>query len=140
MTTPTDYQRSLQGATWIDVNTGFTVNNLPDRIPDELSITYSSLVNLFSCRIGERGKIFQPEYGSELYGLLQEPVDQITSDNIWIVLIQAIQRWEPRITLNYGQTSVTPNTQIPGYEIRLAGTDNITKQPIDIRFTQQAGS
>ncbi len=139
MPQPTSYQTSTIGATWIDTNTRFTQNNLPDRLPDELSISYSSLVNLFTCQIGERGKTFQPEYGSELYALLQEPIDDITSSRIRIGLIQAIGRWEPRIQLDYGQTSVVANTMIPGYEIRIVGTDLISKAPIDIRFTQKAG-
>jgi phage baseplate assembly protein W len=140
MPQPTLYQTSTVGATWIDTNTRFTLNNLPDRLPDEMSITYSSLVNLFTCQIGERGKTFQPEYGCELYALLQEPIDAITATRIRIGLIQAIGRWEPRIALDYGQTSVTENIMIPGYEIRIVGTCTITSAPIDLRFNQKAGA
>lgn len=137
MAIPTAYQLSLQGATWIDVNTQFTVNHLPDRLPDELSITLSSLWNLFNCPIGARGKIFQPEYGSEWYQFLQEPIDGVTAAHMKIAMIQAIARWEPRIQLDYSKTSITADTNIPGYWVKIVGIDTITKAPITVQFTEQ---
>lgn len=138
MGNPTSYQLSLNGASWIDVNTLITQNNLPDRIPDELSIVHSSLINLFNCNIGERGKIFQPEYGSEWRPFLQEPIDEITAAKMQIAMIQAIARWEPRIQLDVGQSSITPDYNIPGYIVRIVGTTLLTKQTLDIRFTEAA--
>lgn len=139
MTNPTPYQLSLSGASWVDVNTLVTQNNLPDRLPDSLSITGSSLINLFNCSIGERGKIFQPEYGSEWLQFLQEPIDQITAAKMRIAMIQAVQRWEPRIQLDVGRSSIVPDYNIPGYIVRIVGTDTLTKAPLDIRFNQEAG-
>jgi len=135
----TAYQLSLADASWIDVNTDFTLNNLPDRIPDDLSIVYASLINLFRCPIGARGKIFQPEYGSEWYQFLQEPIDQVTAAKMQIAMIQAIARWEPRIQLDYSKTSITANTLIPGYEVRIVGVDTLTKGVIALSFQEQAG-
>jgi phage baseplate assembly protein W len=139
MTQPTAYMLSLRGATWVDVNTLVSQDNLPDRIPDSLSITHSSLRNLFNCNIGERGKIFQPEYGSEWRLFLQEPIDLVTAAKMRIAMIQAIARWEPRLTLNYSQCSITPNLSIPGYEVRIVGVDTLSKTPLDIRFNETAG-
>jgi|SRR5882672_9720699 len=134
--TPTQYQLSLSGATWIDSNSQYTVDNLPDRLPDDLAIK-NSLFNLFNNPVGARGKIFQPEYGSEWHFLLQEPIDQITSGKMFIAIVQALARWEPRIVLNYSQTYVTPDTSLPGYRVQISGTDTITKQPISVQFTEQ---
>lgn len=134
--TITPYQLSLQGATWIDVNTNFTVNNLPDRLPDHLAISLASLFNLFNCPIGARGKIFQPEYGSEWYYFLQEPVDGITAAKMRIAMIQAISRWEPRITLDYSRTKIIADPTLPGYQVTIAGIDTITKTPITAQFTE----
>ena len=139
MPSPTPFELSLSGASWIDVNTLVTQNNLPDRLPDSLAIVHSSLFNLFNCSIGERGKTFQPEYGSEWRQFLQEPIDAITAAKMRIAMIQAIARWEPRIQLDYAKSSITPNTLIPGYEVRIYGIDTLTKEPLDIRFTEQAG-
>lgn len=132
----TQYQLSLDGAIWVDVATQFTQSNLPDRIPDSISIIYSSLYNLFNCPVGARGKIFEPEYGSEWYYYLQEPIDKITASMMRISMIQAIQRWEPRITLNQGLCSIVPDTRLPGYYVTINGTDVLTKAPINITFTE----
>lgn len=137
MANPTDHQKSLTGATWIDVNTNFTRDPLPDRLPDTLSISNSSLRNLFNCPIGARGKIFQPEYGSLWHYFLQEPIDDTTATSMRIAMIQAIARWEPRITLDYSKTFIKAVPQLPGYQVRIAGIDTLTGEPLDIQFTEQ---
>lgn len=124
----TPYQLQLEGALWIDVNTLLGLNGLPDRLPDEQSITYSSLFNLLNCPIGARSRTFQPTYGSLLYQLLQEPIDANTATLIQVGFIQAIERWEPRISLDYNGTAVQPDFQIPGYRIRLSYTVNISQE------------
>lgn len=135
---PTPFELSLQGATWIDSNSRLNQVALPDRVPDDLAIV-NSLFNLFNCSIGERGKIFQPEYGSEWKRFLQEPIDEITAAKMRIAMIQAIARWEPRIVLDYSKSSITPNYLLPGYDVRIYGLNTLTKQPIDIRFQELAG-
>lgn len=136
MTTVTPFQLSLQTATWVDVNTLVAIDNLPDRLPDQLAITNSSLRNLFSCPIGARGKIFQPEYGSEWYQYLQEPLDDITAAKMQISMIQAIARWEPRIILNYANTFIQADFNLPGYVVHISGIDSLTKSPIEVQFNQ----
>lgn len=135
---PTAYQLSLAGATWIDANSQYTQNNLPDRLPDDLAIK-GALYNLFNCPIGARGKIFQPEYGSEWYYFLQEPIDASTAAKMRIAMIQSLARWEPRIVLDYSKTSITPDYNLPGYIVVITGTDALTKQPIAIQFTENVG-
>lgn len=133
----TQYQLSLVGAQWVDTNTRFTQDNLPDRVPDSISIIYSSIFNLFNCPVGARGKIFQPEYGSEWYYFLQEPIDEQTASLMRIAMIQAIQRWEPRLILSQGRTSITADPTLPGYKVVINGFDSLTKIPINITFTEQ---
>ena len=134
--TVTAYQLSLNGAVWIDSNSRFTIDTLPDRLPDDFAII-NALGNLLNCPIGARGKIFQPEYGSEWQFYLQEPIDAITSGKMFIAMVQVIARWEPRITLDYSKTFVTPDTTIPGYIVQISGTNNITKAPFTVNFTEQ---
>ena len=129
-----DVRTNLSNATWIDVNTFVTSSTLPDRVVDNASIYASSLVNLFNCPIGARGPIFEPEYGCVLYKFLQEPIDQDTADSIQMGLIQAIARWEPRITLDYAGTSVVPNLSLPGYRIRISYTVYLTGSREVIEF------
>jgi phage baseplate assembly protein W len=136
--TITNFSLSLQKATWIDTNSQFPLNNLPDRVPDYLAIA-NSIFNLFNCPVGARGKIFQPTYGSEWLYYLQEPIDTVTSNNMFIAMIQSITRWEPRIILDYSQTFVQPDTTLPGYKVQISGTTTLTKQPININFTEVLG-
>ena len=128
MSLPTNYSLQLNGADWIDANTFMTQSVYPDRLPDELSITNASLINLLNCPIGSRGRIFEPTYGSMIYQYLQEPVDEITAQSIQVAFIQAIGKWEPRIQLDYSDTWIQPDYSIPGYRIRLAFTIVLTGQ------------
>ncbi len=137
---PTNHQLSLSGATWVDINTLFTVNALPDRVPDEQAIIYSSLFNLLNCPIGGRSRTFQPTYGSILYRILQEPVDDITTRSIQIGFIQAIAKWEPRITLDFSNTYVNPDYNLPGYRVRLAFVINLSQQRVVQDFSLVANS
>lgn len=134
----TSFQTSLDGATWIDVNTQFGINTLPDRLPDAQAIQLCSLFNLFNCPIGARSRIFQPEYGSMWYQFLQEPLDQQTASQMQIAMIQAIARWEPRINLSVADSYVTPDTSLPGYQVRLAFSLGLTsvRQAINFTITQ----
>lgn len=135
----TNFQLSLNGAIYVDANSGVTQNNLPDRIPDDLAIR-NSLYNLFNCPIGARGKIFQPEYGSEWYQFLQEPIDAITAAKMRIGMIQSIARWEPRIVLDYSKTSIVADSTLPGYYVNINGVDTITKKAVNASFTEIIGN
>ncbi len=133
MPTVTPYNLNLSGATWIDANSQFTVNNMPDRLPDYLAIA-NSLFNLFNCPIGSRARIFQPDYGSLLYQFLQEPVDDVTSNKIRLCFIQAIARWEPRIVLDMSNTNISADSTLPGYNVNLAYTVILTSQKQSMNF------
>lgn len=128
---------TLQGAVWVDVNTRFRINPLPDRLPDAAAIVYGSLYNLFNCPVGTRGRIFEPTYGAALYEFLQEPISETTSTGIKMALIQSLATWEPRIQLITGQCSVIPDQNLPGYKVRLVfkilqGSDT---SPKSVSFT-----
>ncbi|QDH83677.1 hypothetical protein [Achromobacter phage Motura] len=138
MSAPTNFALNLSGADWIDVNTLMTQSVYPDRLPDELSITNASLINLLNCPIGARGRIFEPTYGSMIYQYLQEPIDETTAQAIQVSFIQAIAKWEPRIELDYSGTYIRPDYTIPGYHIRLAFTIVLSgaKATVDFNLAQ----
>ena len=123
-----NFQIQLAGATWIDINSLFTMNTLPDRLPDSLAIQYGSIFNLFNCSIGERSRIFQPEYGMLWREFLQEPIDQITANKMQMGMLQALARWEPRINVNLGTSYITPDMSLPGYQVGISFTFGITSQ------------
>lgn len=132
----TEFQCSLTGAIWVDTNTQFNKNNLPDRLPDGLAIIYGSLYNLLSCTPGERGRTFQPEYGSQWHRFLQEPIDNITADQMKISMIQSISRWEPRLKIDFANTSITPDLTLPGYYVKISGIEVISNADVNIKFTE----
>lgn len=130
----TNFQLNLQDASWIDVNSQLGMNSLPDRIPDTQAIIYSSLYNLFNCVPGERGRTFQPEYGSRWRQFLQEPIVDSTAAKMELFMIQSIKRWEPRITLDLPNTYITPDTSLPGYVVRIAFSMPGLSAPANIQF------
>lgn len=133
--TLTNYQTSLANAIWVDVNTQYTQNNLPDRVPDAQSVIASSLFNLFNCTPGERGRTFQPEYGSRWLQFIHEPITDATAAKMEMFMIEAIRKWEPRITLDRGSTDVTPDTSLPGYVVRIAFSMPGLSAPTQLQFT-----
>lgn len=118
----TSYQKDLNNAKWVDINPLFSSDStVPLRLPDAQSVMYCSLYALINCPIGDRGGIFEPTYGCDLYWYLQEPCDQITAEKIKISILNAFAKWEPRISLDSSATTVTPNMNLPGFDIHIQG-------------------
>jgi phage baseplate assembly protein W len=121
MTTEQDllpHSQKTTGELWLDVNSRFTIDTRPVLLPGTRAIN-NSLRNLFSCPIGARGRIHQPTYGNFLYPLLQEPLDVQTAAKLRASLIQSIERWEPRIKLDYKNTFVKADFNRVGYIVRV---------------------
>lgn len=118
---------TITNTVWLDVNSNLGLDNQPDLLPNESAIN-NSLFNLFNCPVGARGPIFQPEYGTILNRLVHEPLDYYTANKIRVYVLQAVQRWEPRITLDMANSSITPDITIPGYVITLYYTITVTTQ------------
>lgn len=131
--------QSLQGATYIDVNSLITSSSLPSLLADFDSVKWSSFYNLFRCPTGARGRIFNARYGSRLLWLLQEPLDDTTATEIYHELDDAIKTWEPRVKVNMPQSSVRVDFGIPGYRCVLSLTDQITGQVSNLSFNLTKG-
>lgn len=122
---PSTVQRVVD-VTWLDVNTRIGEGFKADLLPEVQAIN-NSLHNLFRCPIGSRGPIFQPEYGALLMTLLHEPLDIITANKIRMILIQASQRWEPRIKVVLGRTTVFPDYSRSAF-VATVGYDVVTSK------------
>lgn len=105
---PINASNQISQSIYLDVNSQIDHNGKPDLLPDVQAIN-NSLFNLFSCNVGARGPIFQPEYGNNLIQLIHEPLDLVTANKLRILLIQAVQRWEPRIIIDMLRTTVEPD-------------------------------
>lgn len=108
----------ITNVVWLDVNSRLAQNGRPDLLPNVRALV-NSLFNLFQCPIGARGPIFEPEYGSILYNMLQEPLDLISANKIKAGVIQAIQRWEPRIEVDMMNSWVRPDYTNNAFRVRL---------------------
>lgn len=129
---------SLDGASYIDINTRITQNDIQNLIPDIESVKWCSLYNLFMCPIGARGPIFEPTYGSGVYWILHEPMDELSATRLESAIFDAIRTWEPRVTMSLPESSITPLYELPGYRARLALIDNITKRPANVEMVLRA--
>lgn len=129
-----NYQIQLEGATWIDVNTNFTQDSLPDRLPNQLAIMNSSLYNLLNCFPGQRSRIFQPTYGSMWMAFIQEPILDITASKMEKMMIDSIDKWIPQIDLDLKGTAIRADTSLPGYHVRVSVFTPFSNDPQQIRF------
>ena len=82
-------------------------------------------------RFGER--LFQPDMGSPIYGLLFEPVDPITTQVLQQSIIQVIQNHESRCLLN--EVRVVPDEDHNAYNITIYFTVVSIPLPITFSFT-----
>ena len=102
----------------------------PVPVPGQSEILYNaaavfaSIRNLFLCPKGGRSRIFQEDYFSGLYDLLQEPFDPVTAQQLSVALYQALRKWEPRVTVNPGDLNIQADSTLPGYRVSLVITVN----------------
>ncbi len=127
------YRTRTTPAVWLDVNSRARANQRPDLLPDILAIN-NSIYNLFSCPIGARGPIFQPTYGTFLYHLIHEPMDDRSAAKIRASLIQSLERWEPRIQLNHRETAVIPVYSTATYVVRVVYVYRLTRETANVTF------
>jgi len=130
----TAYQLKLAGATWIDVNSSYTLDNLPDRLPDQLAIINSSLFNLLNCMPGQRSRTFQPTYGSLWLQFIQEPLSDLTAKKMEIFMIQSIEKWVPQVQVDQAQTRISVDTSLPGYQVAIALRTPFSSSSQQIKF------
>lgn len=78
---------------------------------------------------GER--LFQPDVGSPVFGMLFEPIDDITTELIRQSIMQTIDNYEPRVILN--DVIVTPNSDQNSYAITVYF--NIVNIPLPVTFS-----
>lgn len=78
---------------------------------------YQSIYNILNTRRGERAHL--PEFGCDLEDIPFEPLDDDTAFLIFEIITEAISRWEPRVYLNTGLSSVEPDEDNNAYDVTL---------------------
>jgi phage baseplate assembly protein W len=93
---------------WKDFDNEFKKKNDGD-VVDMVNIDaiHNSLTNIFETFQGRRRML--PEFALPIYGILFEPVDEITSYRLGEMILQAVERWEPRIQVDNVEVLARPD-------------------------------
>lgn len=134
MVTTTTQPYDLTYASYVDVNPRILENGMPELIPDLDSVKWCAFFNLFRCPVGARGRIFNARFGSNLYWLLQEPMDDTSVIDVQNATFGAIKQWEPRVEVDEQNSSFLIDWTLPGYRVRLALVDRITGRGAALNF------
>ncbi len=116
-TIPIDKLRSQ--ALYADLNSLFGQEGKGDLLYGREAVR-QAIFNIFRTAPGEAGPIFQPDFGSLLPMLLQEPLDERTAFQLRAATIQALQRWEPRIEIDLARTDIVVDNVQPGYRVTIS--------------------
>ncbi len=138
----TQYQKNINHATWIDINPEYPEAGsfMPERMSDIYSVSICSIPVLLACPVGDRGGIFEPEYGSDLSYFLQEPIDVTTAYKIRMSIVATINKWEPRVEVLLDELVVEPDIMLPGYRVSITMIYKDTGETDTQRFNLYAGS
>lgn len=83
---------------------------------------------LITSHIGSRSRTFNTSWGSDLITFINEPMDSTTALVLRSSIVSAIDKWEPRVTVNASDIEVTPYTNINGYKVsitfKVVGSDS----------------
>lgn len=81
----------------IDVTTGLNTSRRDIKVSYDEEAIKNSLKNIFNTRPGERFLI--PTFGCNLWGYLFQPVTQMVAKQIGNTILDAIEKWEPRVNV-----------------------------------------
>jgi len=83
--------------------------NQSERVLDEDAIN-NSILTILNTPVGSR--VFNREFGSDINSILFDPMDEVTERRIRRELIDALSRWETRISLTTANVIADyPNSQ-----------------------------
>jgi len=102
----------------------------------DIPAVYQSIHNILVTRKGER--LFNPEFGTDLEETLFELMDNITAEKLFVRLTESIERWEPRVIIQYSESSVIPDYDTNTYYLNLVFTVKgygLTKYQYEGEFT-----
>lgn len=88
----------------------------------ELGDIFQSLGIILGTNTSSR--LFNPKFGSDLEDLIFEPMSTTTAFALYGAIIEAIQKNEPRVVVNYSQTQVVPDYDNLQYYVTVAFTVN----------------
>lgn len=103
----------------VDINPNFGRPGEPMLLHGVMAIRVA-LITLLSSHVGVRSKTFQQFYGSGAFDIFEEPIDDLTAVQLRAALFACIERFEPRVALNFGDCIVMAKPSISGYAVTLS--------------------
>jgi len=82
---------------------------------EDIASIYQSINMILNTAPGER--LFNPEFGVDLASWIFDVMTNANAFSILSEITGGIERWEPRVSVNFGQSSVTPNFDQNRYDI-----------------------
>jgi phage baseplate assembly protein W len=95
---------------------------------DDLEHLKQSIVDILTTPIGSR--IMRREYGSNLFYLVDRPINREFLQQIYAAVAEALERWEPRLQLKKVTVDEIKDGRIT---LSLSGIYLITQMRVDIR-------
>lgn len=89
-----------------------------ERVSKDVRAVYQAIFNIINTEKGER--MFLPDFGVDLEILLFRPISNTTAKQVLQTIVDAIERWEDRVSLKFSQSSVIPVYSPPGYNVNVA--------------------
>jgi phage baseplate assembly protein W len=95
---------------------------------DDLEHLKQSIVDILTTPVG--GRVMRREYGSNLFYLVDRPVNREFLQQIYAAVAEALERWEPRFDLKKVTVDEVKDGRIT---LSLSGVYLITQTKIDVR-------
>lgn len=84
---------------------------------EDVASIYQSINNILNTIPGER--LFNPEFGVDLASWLFDLMNEANAFSILSEITGAINRWEPRVIVDFGQSNIIPNYDKNMYDINI---------------------
>lgn len=104
----------MQTTIYSDIN---PINPQEKAIVKNIDSIFISLYNLFNTRPMELPH--RLGYGCDIENALFMPINEDTASYIFQRIVEAIETWEERVLINYGQSTITPDYDNNAYNVRL---------------------
>jgi phage baseplate assembly protein W len=95
---------------------------------DDLEHLKQSIIDILTTPVGSR--VMRREYGSNLFYLVDRPVNREFLQQIYAAVAEALERWEPRLSLKKVTVDEVRDGRI---SLSLSGIYLITQARVDIR-------
>lgn len=80
----------------------------------------------------------KPEYGSDTIQVVFDPVDEITERELFLIILEDVRRFDPRITIKVHESSIEmlpdQNTMVINLVIAIYGDINVFNLSIPVAY------